>query len=79
MYFEKPGKENTAKTAELAIAAAKEAGIQTIVVASGSGYTASFFQQAAKEGMKIVVVARVNGFKEPGKQDFPQEVRRQLE
>ena len=79
MYFEKPGKENTAKTAELAIAAAKEAGIQTIVVASGSGYTASFFQQAAKEGMKIVVVARVNGFKELGKQDFPQEVRRQLE
>ena len=54
MYFEKPGKENTAKTAELAIA-------------------------AAKEGMKIVVVARVNGFKELGKQDFPQEVRRQLE
>lgn len=78
-YFEKPGKENTAKTAELAIAAAKEAGIQTIVAASGSGYTAKFFEQAAKEGMKIVIVTRVNGFKEPGRQDFPEDLRRQLE
>ena len=48
MYFEKPGKENTAKTAELAIAAAKEAGVQTIVVASGSGYTAGFFGKPPK-------------------------------
>lgn len=79
MYFEKAGKENTAKTAELAIAAAKEAGIRNIVVASNSGYTAGFFCQAAKEGMNVVVVTHANGYKAPGGQEMPEQTRQQLE
>ena len=37
MYFEKPGKDCTAQTVQLALKTAKEENISTIVVASGSG------------------------------------------
>ena len=57
-YFDKPGKENTAKTVELAIQAAKDHGISTIVVATGSGETPLLFRDAAKEGIHVVAVTR---------------------
>ncbi len=79
MYFEKPGKENTAKTVELALAAAKEAGISTLVVASGSGETARYFQAAAEQGIQVVVVTHANGYKQPGGQEMPPVVRQELE
>ena len=72
-YFDKPGKENTAKTVELAIQAAKDHGISTIVVATGSGETPLLFRDAAKEGIHVVAVTRANGFKTPGVQDMPQQ------
>ena len=78
-YFDKPGKENTAKTVELAIQAAKDHGISTIVVATGSGETPLLFRDAAKEGIHVVAVTRANGFKTPGVQDMPQQARQQLE
>ena len=78
-YFEKPGKENTAKTLELALAAAKEQGIDTLVVATGSGYTPLQLKDAAKAGMKIVVVTHVNGYKEPGGQELDAALRQELE
>lgn len=79
MYFEKPGKDCTAQTVELALKAAKEENISTIVVASGSGYTARFFKEAAQNGMKVVVVTHANGYKEPGSQELSPEVRKELE
>lgn len=79
MYFDKPGKENTAQTVELALQAAKEKGIRTIVVASGSGYTARYLEDAAKSGLEVVVVTHANGYKEPGGQELPEDVRRELE
>ena len=78
-YFDKPGKENTAQTVELALAAAKDAGIQTIVVASGTGYTARYFKDAAQAGMHIVVVTHANGYRQPGDQELEPAVRQELE
>ncbi|SEG02784.1 hypothetical protein SAMN05660865_01572 [Caloramator fervidus] len=63
MYFENPGKQNTAKTIELALKAAEEHGIEYIVVASCSGYTAKFL---AGCGKNVIVVTHVNGFEKPG-------------
>ena len=40
MYFEKPGKQNTEETVNIALQAAKELGIDTIVVATNTGDTA---------------------------------------
>ena len=79
MYFEKPGKDCTAQTVELALKAAKEENISAIVVASGSGYTARFFKEAAQNGMKVVVVTHANGYKEPGSQELSPEIRKELE
>lgn len=70
MYFEKSGKCNTEKTIESAIKAAKEKGINHIVVASMTGYTASLLKDS---GLNIVVVTYVNGFNEPGIQPMDSE------
>lgn len=63
MYFEIAGRHNTAKTIELALKVAEEKGIDYIVVASCSGYTAKFL---AGSGKNIIVITHVNGFEEPG-------------
>ncbi len=76
MYFESEGKHNTQKTVELALKAAREKGIRHIVVASCSGYTAGFFKDA--KDLEVVCVTHVNGFSEKGKNEMPDEVRRQL-
>ena len=62
-YFDQWGKDNTAVTLDLAVAAAKEHGIATIVLASTTGYTA---MEAAGRvegtGIKLVVVPHQFGF-----------------
>lgn len=65
MYFETPGKINTEKTVQLAFQAAKENNINTIVVASNQGETASYLKNS---GFNVVVVTHVNGFLQPGNQ-----------
>jgi len=64
-YFEQPGKENTEATLKLALAAAKQQGISTLIVASTTGYTA---MEAAKRvegtGIKLVVVPHQFGWKD---------------
>lgn len=54
-YFDKPGKQNTQKTLELAIKVAKKKRIRKIVLASATGFSA---RQAAKirSGLKLIVV-----------------------
>ncbi|WP_458863550.1 pyruvate kinase alpha/beta domain-containing protein [Acidaminobacterium chupaoyuni] len=79
MYFEKAGKANTEKTIELALKAAEEAKIDTIVVATGTGETALLLKDAAKKGMHIAVVTHVNGYQAPGEQEMPLETRKELE
>jgi len=62
-YFDRPGKDNTAATLDLAVAAAKQRGISTIVVASTSGYTAvEAARRVEGAGIKLVVVPHQFGF-----------------
>ena len=55
MYFDKPGKENTANTLALALDRAKQLGLEEVVVASTKGETA---RQAIAlfQGFKVVVI-----------------------
>ena len=76
MYFEKPGKENTQSVVNLALNTAKLRGINNIVVASNTGYTAEFFKEC---GLNIVVVTHVNGFEQKGKNEMTEEKRKDLE
>lgn len=71
MYFEKPGKENTEKTIELAVKAIEEFGIRHVVFATTSGYTASVFPQLA--GVNVVCVPHAYGFNEPNQNTLSKE------
>jgi hypothetical protein len=64
MYFDKPGKENTQQALKWAAERGKELGIDEVVVASTTGFTA---YQAIEifEGFRITVVTYHCGFKEP--------------
>jgi hypothetical protein len=76
MYFEKCGKVNTQMSVELAIKAAVDNGINYIVVASNEGETAKLLEKC---GINVVVVTHVNGFREAGVQEMPEETRTKLE
>lgn len=75
VYFEKRGKENTSKVAELALERARELGIGYIVVASNTGFTARHF---LGKGPKVVCVTHQNGFRQPGMDEMGPEVRSEL-
>lgn len=77
-YFSKAGPDNTARTLELALQAARENHISTLVVATTRGATPRLLKDAARE-FHIVAVTHANGYKEPGGQEVPAEVRRELE
>lgn len=79
MYFEKCGKVNTQKTIELAVQAARENAINSIVVASGTGETALLLCDAAKSGLNVVVVTHTCGYAKPGEQELCAETRKILE
>jgi hypothetical protein len=72
------GKKNTDETLRLAKERADELGINDIVIASYTGYTAlkaiEFFV-----GYNLVVVAGVVGFKEPNSDRLPPEVAERIE
>lgn len=78
VYFDKPGKENTDKTLELAKKRADELGIKQIVVATTEGYTA-FKAAAIFKGYELVVVTHSTGFNEPDAQQLKAEDRGKLE
>lgn len=77
MYFDKPGKENTQQALKWAAERGKELGIDEVVVASTTGFTA---YQAIEifEGPRITVVTYHCGFKEPFKNQMPAEVKADL-
>ena len=77
MYYDKPGKENTKKTVELAINKAREKGIKYIVVASNSGDTIDFFKDV--DDLNIICVSHSYGYPVAGKNDIPIEKREELE
>jgi hypothetical protein len=78
VYFEKPGVENTDAALSLARDRAEELGIKTVVVASTVGGTAAKAVDVF-QGLKVVVVTHVAGFREPNTQEFTEENRRTVE
>jgi len=73
--WEKSGKENTKSTVNAVITKAQELGIGHVVVASNTGATA---RQFLNSGLKIVCVTHQVGFREPGSDEMPAEVRQEF-
>lgn len=62
-YFESPGKQNTEQTLDLAIEAAKSAGMDTMVVASTTGDTAKkAAEMVADEDISLIIVPHQYGW-----------------
>ncbi len=78
IVFEKPGRENLEQTVDLAIQAAQDRGIGTIVAPSSKGDTARYLVKALDAGLNVVAVTLCNGFKAPGEQAFPADLRAEL-
>ncbi len=76
-YFEKLGEENTNFTLRAAKKRADELGIRDILVASTRGgvglKAAEYFR-----GYNLVVVAHSAGFREPGKNEMPDDVQEKI-
>ena len=77
MYFEKPGKENTLQTLKRSAERGKELGIEEVVVASTTGFTA-YKAIEIFDGPRITVVTYHCGFKEPFKNQMTAEVKTDL-
>ena len=77
MIFEKPGKENTADTLELAVKTAKARGISHLVLSSTEGHTAE--QLPDTPGIQVVVVTTAYGSKVANENRLSREKRAQLE
>ena len=80
VYFEKPGKENTVETLKIARDAAKERGIDTVLVSSTTGWTALEALKVFKgSGLKLIFVTHQTGYREPGVQLLHPDTQRKLE
>ena len=78
MHFEKAGRDNTVQTLKMAFDYARVHGIRHLVVASTYGYTAQLLLDLLDPTINSVVVTHNTGFKEPGLQEFPEEIRQQV-
>lgn len=80
IYFKEPGKVNTIETLKIALNAAKERGIDTVLVASTTGWTAKeALKQFERSGLRLIIVTHQTGYQEPGVQLMPSEIRKRLE
>lgn len=80
VYFKEPGKENTDETLGIAMEAAEERGIDTVVISSTTGWTALEALKVFKgSGLKLIVVTHQTGFRAPGVQLMPEETKQRLE
>jgi hypothetical protein len=78
-YWERPGKEHTEETLKIALEAAKERGIDTVLVSSTTGYVALEAVKVFNDsGLKIVVVTHATGYSEKGVQKMPADTRAKL-
>lgn len=78
VYFDKPGKQNTDRTLDIARQRAEELGVRTVLVASTRGETGV---QATHmfQGYDVVVVSHCTGFAEPNIQEMTEENRATIE
>ena len=79
VYFIEPGPENTDITLKLAKERSEELGIRDIIVASTRGETAlkavTIFNPPE---YNLIIVTHMAGFREPGTQEFSEDIRKQL-
>jgi len=78
MYFDKPGKENTRQTLELAYERGQALGLKEVVVASTKGDTA-FQAVEIFKAFKVVVVTYHCGFRKPFQAVMPAQTQKDLE
>ncbi|MCX8126591.1 MAG: hypothetical protein N3E40_05585 [Dehalococcoidia bacterium] len=78
VYFPNPGKENTLETLRIAKERAAQLGIRKIIVPSTTGPTALAAMEALK-GFQVIIVTHETGFKEPNINEFPEDIRRQVQ
>ncbi len=74
VYFKNPGSENTDETLRIARQRAEELGIKNVVVASTTGDTAVRAMDAF-QGLRVIVVTHVTGFRTSNIQEFTKENR----
>ena len=80
VIFEKPGKEHTEETLRAALEAAKERGIDTVVVSTTTGTTGEKAVEVFKGSrIKLVFVTHQSGYRGSGIQLVPAETRKKLE
>jgi hypothetical protein len=77
VYFEKPGKQNTAALLKAVKKYSESTGVRDVIVASTSGATGATASKLFK-GYNLVVVTHCAGFSEPGAQELKAEHRRQI-
>ena len=78
VYFENTGVENTETTLRIVRQRAEELGIRNIVLASTKGNSAVKAMDIL-EGLRVIVVTHVTGFREPNIQQFTEENRKVVE
>jgi len=78
VYFEKPGSENTEAVLRIARQRAEELGIKTVIVASTRGDTAVRAMDVF-QGLRVIVVTHVTGFRAPDIQEFTEENRQMVD
>lgn len=78
VYFDKPGKQNTERTLEIARARAEALGIRTILVATTTGATGARAAQLF-QGYDVVAVTHFYGFREPNATEVLPEHRATME
>ena len=77
-YFEKPGRDNTDRTLELAYARARALGLRTALVATNSGDTAVRASRVL-QGIQVIAITHSTGFGEPNVQELTPENRTAIE
>jgi len=78
VYFENPGSENTEAVLHIARQRAEKLGIKNIIIASTNGDTAVKAMEVF-QGLRVIVVTHVTGFRGPNTQEFTEENRRIIE
>jgi len=78
-YFERTGKDNTDTTLRLAYHRAHELGIETLLLATTTGFTALRATEILSDDVKIIAVTHSTGFSEPDMQELDPEQRQRLE
>jgi hypothetical protein len=80
VIFEKPGNEHTEETLRIALEAARERGIDTVVVSTTTGTTGEKAVEIFKgSGIRLVFVTHQSGYRGAGIQLVPAETKKKLE